>query len=120
MGKEGGDPVLHFEILGENATALWEFYGAMFGWSIDGGDASDYGMVTPDGGIGGGIGATRSDGRPHVTVYVQVDSVDDALAQATSLGGTVALPKMATGDHFIGLLTDPQGNLIGVMERAQK
>ena len=51
-------PVMWFEVLGEDAGKLCQFYGALFGWSI-GGDPSTYGLVQANGrGIPGGVGVS--------------------------------------------------------------
>jgi predicted enzyme related to lactoylglutathione lyase len=86
----------------------------------------NYGMVardanlSPEGiGIGGGIGGPGPDGYPgHVTFYVGVPDVEAALAKAESLGGKRVMgPERIDGAKVeIGLLTDPEGHLVGVVK----
>lgn len=118
-----GQPVVHFEIMGRDGEALRSYYARLFDWDIDADNPYGYGMVareanlTADGiGIGGGVGGTM-EGRPgHVTVYVQVPDVEAALAKAESLGGRRIMgPDTVTPEIEIGIFTDPEGNMIGVM-----
>jgi hypothetical protein len=77
----------------------------------------NYGIVAPvDNGIGGGIAGSQ-DGKSHVRVYVEVDSIDPYLDKAKSMGGKVVmertvLPGMVTMAQF----EDPAGNVIGLVE----
>jgi uncharacterized protein len=123
-----GQPVVHFEIMGRDAAGLQSFYADLFNWTIDADNPMNYGMVdraanlTADGiGIGGGIGALP-EGTPggHVTVYVAVPDVEAALAKAASLGGTRLMgPEKVMEGVEIGLFTDPEGHLIGVIRSAE-
>lgn len=76
--------------------------------------------VSPDGvGIGGGIAAGREGQNypGHVTFYVSVPDVEAALAKAESLGGTRVMGPEKVMDQFeIGLFTDPEGHLVGVVD----
>ena len=119
-------PVVHFEIIGQDPARLRSFYGDLFGWEFDtSGTVSEavsqptnYGFVTPPddatpvaGGVGGGPAYDA-----HVVFYVGVADVGAALEKAESLGATRRLgPDQAPGrDLVIGQFTDPEGNLIGV------
>ena len=67
-------------------------------------------------GIGGGISGGPEGYEGHVTVYVQVPDVEAALAKAESLGGTRMMgPDDVMESLTIGLFTDPEGHVIGVM-----
>jgi predicted enzyme related to lactoylglutathione lyase len=118
-----GQAVVHFEITGKDGEALQRYYSELFGWDIDADNEFKYGIVqregntTDDGiGIGGGI-SSGPEGYPgHVTVYIQVDDVEAALAKAESLGGTRMMgPDDVMPGLTIGLFTDPEGHVIGVM-----
>jgi predicted enzyme related to lactoylglutathione lyase len=119
-----GQPVVHFEIMGNDADKLRTFYTDLFGWKIDANNPMNYGMVSPDdnqpggsetGGIGGGIGQ-MPDGQPgYATFYVDVPDVEAALAKAESLGGTRLMgPESPMEGLVIGMFTDPEGHIIGV------
>jgi uncharacterized protein len=118
-----GQPVVHFEVTGKDGKALSGFFSQLFDWEIDANNPMGYGIVDreknlgADGiGIGGGI-ATGPEGYPgHVTFYVQVPDVEASLAKAEELGGTRMMgPETVMEDLTIGLFTDPEGHVIGVM-----
>jgi uncharacterized protein len=115
-----GNPVVHFEVIGRDAAVLQSYYSELFGWEIDHNNSLGYGLVksTGEGGIGGGIGGghiPNYDG--HVTFYVQVPDVSEALAKAEALGGThVFGPAKVTKDVVLGQFRDPEGHLIGLTQ----
>lgn len=109
--------VTHFEIEGQDGKKLQDFYSNLFGWAIDASNPMNYGIVgATENGIGGGITQSQ-DGKPHVRVYVEVDSIQPFLDKAKNLGGKVVmertvLPGMVTMAQF----EDPDGNVIGLAE----
>lgn len=123
-----GNPVVHFEVTGEDPEKLRNFYGGLFGWEFDTSapvapaisESGNYGFVdrntTSDGtGIPGGVGGGTGYGG-HAIFYVGVPNVEAALQKAESLGGTRQMgPEANLGaDLVIGHFTDPEGHLIGL------
>jgi predicted enzyme related to lactoylglutathione lyase len=119
--------VVHFEIHAENPERALRFYSAVFGWQFDKwAGPMDYWLIRtgPDEerGINGGMvrrmGLAPVDDQA-VNAYcctVMVPSVDDFVARATSLGATVALPKMAIpGVGWLAYIKDTEGNILGLM-----
>jgi uncharacterized protein len=125
-GKETdmGQPVVHFEIVGQDAERLQSYYAELFGWSIDANNPMKYGIVAreenvnSDGvGIGGGVGPGPEGYAGHVTFYVEVPDVEASLAQAESLGGTRMMgPDEVMEGLVIGLFNDPEGHVIGLIQ----
>jgi predicted enzyme related to lactoylglutathione lyase len=119
-----GQPVVHFEIVGQDAPRLQSYYAELFGWEIDANNPMGYGLVQREGnvnedgvGIGGGVGAGPDGYDGHVTFYVEVPDVEAALAQAESLGGTRMMgPDQVMEGLVIGLFTDPEGHVVGVVQ----
>jgi uncharacterized protein len=119
-----GQPVVHFEIIGKDAEKLHSYYAELFGWEIDASNPMKYGIVARDGnvnpdgiGIGGGIGTGPEGYDGHVTFYVEVPDVEAALAQAESLGGSRMMgPEQVMEGVEIGLFTDPEGHVIGLLK----
>jgi uncharacterized protein len=93
-----GNPVVHFEIIGENQQLLNDFYGRVFDWKIEQ-VMNGYATVNTGSGIAGGIGA-MGEARRHVTFYVEVADIQAALALIESKGG-----KPGFGPHSVP--TDP-------------
>jgi predicted enzyme related to lactoylglutathione lyase len=70
-------------------------------------------------GIGGGIGQGPDGYEGHVTFYVEVADVEDALQKAESLGGTRVMgPEKIMEGVELGQFTDPEGNVIGLIKSA--
>jgi predicted enzyme related to lactoylglutathione lyase len=110
-------PVVHWEIGGHDMSALREFYAKAFGWTID--DAGPrYALVQAvEGGLGGGLMQTREDIPPYVTVYVQVDDLDEALDQVVNLGGSRLVSPTAINDAAsFAMFRDPEGNVVGLLQ----
>ncbi len=120
--------VVHFEIHAENPERCLEFYQSMFGWVFTKwAGPMEYWMIVTgtdlEPGINGGLIKRRG---PSPTVgqavnayvcTVDVTDLDGALAKAQSMGATVSVPKMAIpGVGWLAYLTDPEGNIIGLMQ----
>jgi uncharacterized protein len=121
-----GQPVVHFEIVGKDAAKLHSYYAELFGWQINADNPMRYGLVqrednvNADGiGIGGGVGGGPEGYDGHVTFYVEVPDVEAALANAESLGGTRMMgPDEPMEGTVIGLFSDPEGHVVGVVQSA--
>ena len=120
-----GQPVIHFEVIGQDGARLRDYYSELFGWEFaDVGGPMDYGVVPRDGnttadgvGIGGGVGG--AEGNPgHVTFYVEVPDIDAALEKAESLGGKrLTGPDEVPGQGIkIAHFRDPEGHVLGMVQ----
>lgn len=127
--------VVHFEIYAENPERAAKFYAEMFDWSVKewaypGTQVKDedrYWMVTTGDekvpGINGGIlfrkGKSPS-GLEPITAFVctvDVESVDESLKMALSLGGQLSVPKVAVkGMGWLAYARDTEGNIFGMMQ----
>jgi uncharacterized protein len=121
-----GQPIVHFEVIGKDGDKLQSYYSELFGWEIDSDNPMNYGMVQRDGntnpdgvGIGGGVGTGPEGYEGHVTFYVEVPDVEEALAKAESLGGQRIMgPEKIMDQVELGQFTDPEGHIIGVVKSA--
>ena len=115
-----GNRVVHFEVIGRDAAKLQGYYTELFGWEIDHNNSRGYGLVKPpdEGAIAGGIGGGHiPDYDGHVTFYVEVPDVAQALAKAEELGGTAVFgPAEVVKGLVLGQFRDPEGHLIGLMQ----
>jgi uncharacterized protein len=119
-----GQPVVHFEVIAQDADKLRGYYSDLFGWEIDSNNPANYGIVQREGntdgdgvGIGGGVGQGPEGYTGHVTFYVGVPDVEAALAKAESLGGTRMMgPDKPMEGVEIGLFNDPEGHTVGVVK----
>ena len=127
MWKEDKDmpnPVVHFEIMTQNEERLRDFYSKAFGWTIKppvpGSAGVRYLLVEREGeGIGGGIGSTPDGYQGHVTFYVGVTNLEQALADVEKLGGSTMLaPEQVPNGPRIALFRDPENHVIGLVQTA--
>jgi predicted enzyme related to lactoylglutathione lyase len=122
-----GQPVVHFEVIGKDPEKLQSYYSELFGWQIDADNPMKYGMIQREGnvnaegaGIGGGVGSGPEGYEGHVTFYVEVPDIEAALQKAESLGGKRMMgPDSPPGSQVeIGMFSDPEGHLVGVVRNA--
>ena len=111
-------PIYHFEVVGKDGKALQRYYSDLFGWQLDTSNPGGYGISDPSTtGVAVGIGSTPDGSSGHVTGYVKVTDINATLAKATSLGGSVVMPKFSPdGSAQLALLADPEGHVIGLTE----
>ncbi|WP_125609844.1 VOC family protein [Specibacter cremeus] len=104
----------YFEIGSGDPEGAGKFYGDLFDWPIGGAGEAGYRMV--DGQAGGLMDTSSMGAGGWAIFYVHVDSVDDAVEKAVTLGATVLLPKTAIDTGAFAHLGDPQGNRFGVWQ----
>ena len=117
------NPVIHFEVIGKDGDKLKSYYSELFGWEINSDNPMNYGTIGdgqgkgPGGeGIGGGIASAPDGYEGHVTFYVSVASVQDALDKAVSLGGEAMFgPEKIMDMMILGQFKDPEGHVIGLI-----
>jgi uncharacterized protein len=120
-------PVVHFEVVGEDPARLRAYFSQLFGWNFavpspvakEVSAPNEYGfldLVTTDdgtgirGGVGGGPGYES-----HAVFYVGVPDVAAALQRAEDLGGTRVMgPVTSPNGLVVGHFKDPESTLIGV------
>ena len=123
-----GQAVVHFGVVGKDGEKLQRYYAELFGWNVNADNPMQYGMVdakdntsmSGDNGIGGGIGQGPDGYEGHVTFYVAVPDVEEALQKAESLGGTRVMgPENIMDMVELGQFKDPEGNVIGLVKDQQ-
>ena len=106
------NPVVRWQILAPDPGATTKFYERLFGWTVSQDNPLGYRQITTGpGGIDGGVWpAPPQLERPFVQLFVRVENLDAAIAEAQTLGATVIVPKTAlpAGDSMAVLL-DPAG-----------
>jgi predicted enzyme related to lactoylglutathione lyase len=118
------NPVVHFEILGQDAAALREYYSGLFGWEFSAPGPIGYHLTDPGrnaggAGIAGAVGAMPAGYPGQVTFYVEVPDVEAALAKAERLGGQRLMgPEKVMDGVEIGQFADPEGHVIGLVRAA--
>ena len=121
--------VAHFEIYADDPDKLMQFYTTLFDWTVEQVPGMDYlfiktvdtdakGMPTQPGGINGGLIKRPTGYEVDAWVnYVNVDSVDQAVAQAQKLGAKLTRGKSPVpGMGWFAMLIDPEGNSFAVWQ----
>jgi hypothetical protein len=112
-------PIVHWELMGPDGTALKSFYEDLFGWKPEAypGFDSYYGVSADDAGVGGAIGQGSAEMPSYGMVYIQVASIDEHLAKITASGGSTVAPRsVIPGVVAFAQFSDPAGNLVGLVE----
>jgi predicted enzyme related to lactoylglutathione lyase len=112
------NPVVWFEVMGQDADKLRNFYGQLLGWKFRTenplNDPTNYGFVEAgEGGIEGGIGQIADD-PGWSTFYTKVSDLEGAVDLAMSLGSRVRLPITVLPETRIAVVSDPNGNAVGL------
>jgi uncharacterized protein len=111
----------HIEIPADDPKRAAGFYKAVFGWkfeTIPGFENYEL-YQTPAGreGIGGGIGKRGETAGKEIRNYIDVASIDDAVAKVKQHGGRVVQPKAEVmGQGWYAVVTDTEGNEFAVWE----
>ena len=72
-------------------------------------------------GINGGLMPRQNATQPFMN-YIQVESIEDALAKVDAAGGTIALPKTEIGQGmgWVPAFKDTEGNILGFHQSPKK
>lgn len=116
--SSGKNPAISwFEVFGTDARKLADFYSALFGWTVEFGEAQGdmvYGQVdAKESGIGGGIGSS-SNVPSYTTVYAEVDDLQRYVDHAEQLGAKTMMGPQSMGTVSVAMFADPAGNMFGV------
>ena len=111
------NPVVHWEIGGDDVKKLQDFYTRLFDWHVDANNPMDYGFVDThtESGINGGI--FPADGQRRVTIFVEVNDLQAYLDKAEGLGGKTVMPPTEIPDTVtLAMFTDPEGTVVGLVK----
>jgi len=106
----------HIEFPADDVERAKAFYAAVAGWEFSAMDGvPDYWLFRTSEGYGGAIGKRGISTGPALRDYIEVASIDDALAASDRTGGTTKEPKTEIeGMGWYAVVTDPEGSEIGL------
>jgi hypothetical protein len=120
MAKHG---ICHIEWSVTDLKRAQAFYGGLFGWEFEAwGESENYVLFTTPNISGGLVKCNKIQPGESPRIFVEVDEIESYLRQAQKLGGKVITAKTQI-DPKIGwfaLLTDPDGNTIGLFQGVPK
>lgn len=110
--------ITHVEFMGADGDKQASFYKDIFGWESEGVPGFDqYYMVSSDIGVGAAVGKGPEQSPSYLTVYLDVDDIDETLARIEGSGGSVVMPRtVIPGVVVFAMFTDPAGNVVGLTE----
>jgi predicted enzyme related to lactoylglutathione lyase len=117
--------IVHFDVPAEDIERAKKFYSALLGWKFESFPEMQYNLITTtnlDGtpGVGGGMGK-RMDPSQRMMNYFGVSSIDTAMKQVKSLGGSILSKKMAVPQMgYLVNCIDTEGNMFGLWEEDTK
>ena len=85
--------IVHFDVPADNVERAKKFYSTLLGWKFESFPEMQYNLITTTNlegnfGVGGGMGK-RMDPSQRIVNYFGVKSIDTAIKQVKSLGGTL-------------------------------
>ncbi|MEK5521792.1 VOC family protein [Heyndrickxia sp. FSL W8-0423] len=111
--------VIGFELNSQDPEKAAKFYSSVFGWEISAPNW-DYREVTTGGeeepGINGGIGKGPNDFPYGTRIQIEVESIDDAIANAKENGAMIVREKMEFDQFYLAYLVDPVGLGFGLIQ----
>ena len=112
------NPVVFFEITGDNVTKLEDFYGPLFGWTVESRPFPGYTYTRAGDAPGIRAGFRQEVGvPPERLIYIGVADVKAKLDQAVEAGAQVVVPaKTIPGVGTFAVFEDVCGNRMGLFE----
>ena len=110
--------ITHLEIPVSDLDKATAFYSNVFGWQIAEMEGFEgYPMFRAPNGVSGGALTQREEGFTQPRSMVEVDSIDEAMQQATEQGATAVIAKTEiTPTSWWAVFADPDGNHVGLYE----
>ncbi|MBO9555324.1 VOC family protein [Cellulomonas sp.] len=110
--------ITHIDIPADDLDRAKAFYSGLFGWDINEVPGFEgYPMWQAPNKISGGGFGLRDGNLQVPRSYVEVDSIDDALARVTELGGkTVQGKQEISPTSWWAVFEDSEGNQLGLYE----
>jgi uncharacterized protein len=110
----------HLELPADDVERARAFHAAVFGWTSEAmRDLDSYFLFRSGEGRGGGIGKRGLTTPQTSRLYVQVDSIDTALATSAAHGGrTVEAKSEVPGLGSYAALADTEGDELGLFQSA--
>ncbi|MCG3419885.1 VOC family protein [Oceanobacillus jordanicus] len=116
MKKQNGR-VVGFEMNSQEPEKAAAFYANVFGWEVAEPKWDYWAVKTGEDGIDGGIAKGPQDYPHGIRVQIEVDSINETIAQAVDNGAMVVREKMDFDTFYLAYLVDPSGVGIGLVEQ---
>jgi uncharacterized protein len=114
-----GNPLVYFELMVSDVEKSKAFYGKVFDWKFEKDKSMDYTMIRTGQEPGGGM-MKKPDQAPMfaLSVYFQVDDIDDTLKKVEAAGGKRGMPRQEIPDMgWWAMFFDPDGIPVMIWQR---
>jgi predicted enzyme related to lactoylglutathione lyase len=111
--------IAHIEFPADDLERAKRFYGAVAGWDFGQmPDFGDYEMFRNGEGTGGAIGLRGRNVGQSIRIYINVDSLEDAVVAALANGGAEVEPPTEIGGGMgrFAVVRDPEGSEVGLWQ----
>ncbi|MDP8904474.1 MAG: VOC family protein [Chloroflexota bacterium] len=112
--------ITHIEFPADDTDRARRFYSELFGWQLNEMKGFPGYFLFNTGAaeaIGGAIGERGRSTGENVRVYIETDSIDDALARVAELGGSVVTARTEIpGQGWYAVINDSEGTEVGLFE----
>ena len=118
------NPVVFWELASHNQEKSVAFFREVFGWRIDFSERLGFYIVPADSSApvpDGGIFTLKQARLPFLTIYIQVDDINEKIGLIKSHGGMVLGPPNTTpGGSTFCLFTEPSGVIFAMIQPSPK
>ncbi len=108
--------IVHWELTGADGEGSSNFYAGLFDWSlqaVEGFDGFKF-VDAEQSGVGGAVGKGPEEMPNYLTIYIEVDSIDDHLERIRAAGGSTVMPRTEIpGTVTFALFSDLAGQRRG-------
>jgi predicted enzyme related to lactoylglutathione lyase len=111
--------IAHIEFPADDPQRAMRFYSAVAGWEFGELEGMEgYHLFRSGDGQGGAIGLRGQTIAAALRLYINVDTLEEAVAAAEASGGTVLEPPTGIGGGFgrFAVVRDPEGTEVGLWE----
>ncbi len=111
--------IAHIELPADDLERAKAFYAAVAGWEFGRmAEFGDYELFRTGEGTGGAIGLRGRTVGKAIRIYINVDSLEDAVAAAVANGGAEVEPPTDIGGGMgrFAVVRDPEGSEVGLWE----
>ncbi len=116
MATPTGRPVVHFEIGCRDLKKTTEFYTSLFGWSASEIPYASLINTQSASGIPGHITALGHEPNNYVTFYIEVEDINQTLADIEKAGGKKLVGPVPLPDKKqFAWFADPEGNMVALI-----
>jgi len=119
------NPIVFWELASNDAEKSVEFFRTVFGWETNYDEDSGIYFI-PAGQTGprfsgGGIFSLRRAKLPFLTIYIQVEDIEEKMIKIEEAGGLIVDPPQTfvEGGPLICLFNDPSGVTFAMLQRAE-